>query len=270
MNSPRLNKLRIVFSVNAHVRTRQVLGDTTFDILEGEQTDMQAVFHAIKGVLDHPEKRPVFHTRDGKPISEKRVEERIRKNPKAISYIEIGGVALYANNLTGRRQSFVIVEEKSPGAVSSWDQWVCPFLGWPNFVQAWVADVEYNYWQNAADPLQYTTVGRDMSGLKTKSNGLPYPLEQQIVDTSGNPGRWEFHIGYIEAIGSPMWIGENLWRATGENRESELRALNWLHLTEPQKGVLRAASDFQFTDETTATRQNALRAAIYGSGQQNN
>jgi len=169
---------------------------------------------------------------------------------------------LQAGNLSGRRQSFIIVEEKSPGAVSSWDQWVSPFLGWPNFVQAWVADVEYNYWQNAADPLLYTTVGRDRSGLKMKSNGQPYPSERQIVDTSGTPGRWEFRKGYIEAIGSLMWIGEN--------RESDLRALDWLHLTEPQKGILRVASDFQFTDETMATRQNALRAAIYGSGQQNN
>jgi hypothetical protein len=231
---------------------------------------MLAVFHAIKGVLDQFENRPVFRTYEGKPISEKRVEERIRKNPKAISYVEIGGVAVYGNNLTRSRQSFVIMEEKSPGAVSSWDQWVSPFLGWPNFVQAWVADVEYNHWQNAFDPIQFTTVGRDMSGLKMKSNGLPYPLEQQIVDTSENPGRWEFRKGYIEAIGSLMWIGENLWRAIGENREGELRALDWLHLTEPQKGILRVESDYQFIDETTASQQNALRSAIYGGGQLNN
>ena len=47
----RLEELRIVFSVNAHVKTRHVLGDTTFDILEAERTDMLAVFQAIKGVL---------------------------------------------------------------------------------------------------------------------------------------------------------------------------------------------------------------------------
>jgi hypothetical protein len=105
-----------------------------------------------------------------------------------------------------------------------------------------------------------------MSGLKLKSNGQPYPSERVIVDTSENPGRWEFRQGYIEAIGSPMWIGENLWRPIGDNRENELRALDWLHLTEPQKGVLRAESNFHFIDETTASRQNALREAIYGPG----
>jgi hypothetical protein len=266
----RLEQVRIVFSVTAHVKTRQVLGDTTFDMLEAERTNMLAVFQGIKGVLNQFENQPVFHTRDGKPISEKRVEERIRKNPKTISYIEIGGVAIYANNLSGIRQSFIMVEEKSPGAVSSWDQWVSPFLGRPDFVQAWVADKEYDYWQNAIDPLEYTSVGRDMTGLKMKSNGQPYPLEQQIVDTSQNPGRWEFRKGYMEAIGSPMWIGDNLWRAIGENRESELRALDWLHLTELQKGIVRVESDFQFIDETTASQQNALRSAIYDAGQQNN
>jgi hypothetical protein len=172
---------------------------------------------------------------------------------------------LQAGDIPGWRQSFIIVEEKSPGAAFSWDQWVAPFLGWPNFVQAWVTDVEYNHWQNASDPNEYKVVGRDMSGLKMKSNDMPPPLKQLIVDTSENPGRWEFRRGYIEAIGSTMWIGEKLWQIIGENRESELRALNWLRLTEPQKGVLRVASDVNFTDASTAAEQNALRAAIYGS-----
>ena len=263
----RLQEVRIVFSLDAHVSGSQVLGDRTFTFLKpANPLDMLAVFHEIRGALAQFEVRPDFRTYDGKPTSEKRVEARIRKSGKWVQSINIGGVSMDAGNITACRQSYIIMEEKSPGAVSSWDQWVSPFLGWPNFVQAWVKDTEYDHWQNAADPLQYTTVGRDMTGLKMKSNGLPYPLEQQIVDTSENPGRWAFRRGYIEAIGSPMWIGENFWRVIGENRESELRALDWLHLTEPQKGVLRAASDTQFIDETTASRQNALREAIYGSG----
>jgi len=264
----RLKKLRIAFSLNAFVSATQVLGDRAFGLLAAaDPLNMLAVFGEIKGILEQLGIRPHFHTYEGTGISEKRIKARLGKY--GVPYLRVDGLALQAGDIPGRGQSYIIVEEKSPGAVSSWDQWVSPFLGWPNFVQAWVADVEYNHWQNAADPIQYTTVGRDMTGLKMKSNGLPYPLEQQIVDTSGNPGRWEFRKGYIEAIGSPMWIGENLWRAIGENRESELRALDWLQLTEPQKGVLRLASDYPFTDETTAAQQNALRSAIYGAGQHN-
>jgi hypothetical protein len=264
MKLPTLEKLRIVFSLNAHVKTSEILGNQTFEILEAEHMDMWAVLHAIKGVLDRLGTRPNFRTYEGATLSEKQVEERIRKS--GIPYLLVDGLALRAGNLSGRRQSFIIVEEKSDGAASSWDQWVAPFLGWPNFVQAWVANVEYDHWQNASDPLEYTTVGRDMSGLKMKSNGLPPPLEQQVVDTSGNPGRWEFRKGYIEAIGSLMWIGENLWQVTGDNRENELRAINWLHLTEPREGVLRLSSDIHFSDQTTASEQNSLRAAIYGPG----
>ena len=265
----RLEKLRIVFALDAHVKASQVLGDRTFDLLAADNPiDIPAVFHAIKGVLDQFETRPKFQTYDGKPITEKRVEERIKKSGKWIPLVEIGGISVLANNLPARRQSFIIMEEKSLGAASSWDQWVSPFLEWPNFVQAWVEDSEYNHWQNASDPNEYKVVGRDMSGLKMKSNDLPPPLQQEIVDTSQNPGRWEFRQGYIEAIGSPMWIGDNLWRAIGENRECELRALNWLHLTEPQSGILRLESDLPFDGETSASEQNALRAAIYGSRQQ--
>lgn len=258
-----LEELRIVFSLDVHVKARQVLGDRTFGLLAAtEPMDILAAFNAIKGVLDQLGIPPSFHTYEGTPVSDKKVKARLGKY--AIPYLRVDGLALQAGDIPGWRQSFIIVEEKSPGAASSWDQWVAPFLDWPNFVQAWVADVEYNHWQNAFDPIQYVSVGRDMSGLKMKSNGLPYPLEQQIVDTSENPGRWEFRQGYIEAVGSLMWIGENLWRVIGENRESELRALNWLHLTEPARGVVRVESDFYFRDETTASEQNALRAAIYG------
>jgi hypothetical protein len=262
-------ELRIVFSMNAHVSATQVLGDRTFGLLTAtDPLDMIVVFHAVKEVLEQLGIRPDFRTYEGTGISEKRVKTRLKKY--GIPYLRVGGLALQAGDIPAWGQSYIIVEEKFPGAVSSWDQWVSPFLGWPNFVQAWAADKEYDHWQNAFDPIQFTTVGRDMSGLKMKSNGLPYPLEQQIVDTSENPGRWEFRKGYIEAIGSLMWIGENLWRAIGENRESELRALDWLHLTEPQKGILRVESDYQFIDETTASQQNALRSAIYGGGQLNN
>src|SRR5262245_35629525 len=40
-----------------------------------------------------------------------------------------------------------------PGRI--WDEWAAPFLKLPDFVMAWVADCEYEYWQNASDPLEY-------------------------------------------------------------------------------------------------------------------
>lgn len=54
---------------------------------------------------------------------------------------------------------------------------------------AWLADLQYDFWQNAHDPLQYTARNRTFDHLPKKANGLPYPLQQTITDTSSNPGR---------------------------------------------------------------------------------
>lgn len=44
-----------------------------------------------------------------------------------------------------------------------------PLLNVRGMIQAWVADVDYDYWQNATDPLQYESAGRSLSGLSMKS-----------------------------------------------------------------------------------------------------
>ncbi|HUO92758.1 MAG TPA: hypothetical protein VMU22_07545 [Rhizomicrobium sp.] len=265
MKAPRLEELRIVFSLKPHVVAKQTLGDRTFDVLAGKGLDALAAFDTINHILGELRIPAEFRTYDGTLVPKTKVEERLSKKGKGIPYLNVGGLALRSGNITAMEQSFIIVEEKSEGAASSWDRWVTPFLGWPSFVQAWVTDVEYDHWQNAQDPIEYKTVGRSMVGLRMKSNGLPPPLEQQIVDTSENAGRWEFRPGYVEAIGSIMWFSENFWHLIGSDRKSALAKLNWLHLTEPQKGILRASSDIYFDDETTASEQDALRKAVYGS-----
>ena len=61
-----------------------------------------------------------------------------------------------------------------------WDDWAAPFLGSSTFVMAWLADLQYDFWQNAHDPLQYTARNGTFDHLPKKSNGLPYPLQQTI------------------------------------------------------------------------------------------
>ena len=73
----------------------------------------------------------------------------------------------------------------------------------------------HEFWQNASDPLEYATGGCSTEGLKMKSNELPFPLEQEVVDTSENPGRRVLKDGFIEAIGHLMWFSEEFWRRTG-------------------------------------------------------
>ncbi|HEX4160315.1 MAG TPA: hypothetical protein VHY79_17755 [Rhizomicrobium sp.] len=90
LNSPRLEKLRIVFPLNAHVKARQVLGDRTFGVLAATgPMDMLAVFHAIKGVLDQLGIQSDFHTDVGTPVSEKRVKAKLGKY--GIPYLRVDG-----------------------------------------------------------------------------------------------------------------------------------------------------------------------------------
>ncbi len=86
--------------------------------------------------------------------------------------------------------------------LSAWERWAARFIGDANFVMAWFADAEYEFWQNAKDLLQYTSQGKPHEHLPKKSNDLPPPLEQTIIDTSDNPGRRLLRNGYHEVVGA--------------------------------------------------------------------
>jgi hypothetical protein len=91
------------------------------------------------------------------------------------------------------------------------------------FIQARIFDQEYEYWQNANDILQYEAVNKQYNHLPMISNGLPYPLEQKIIDTSSNPGRRILRNKYIEAVGSIMWFGEQFWSIINIKKEEILK-----------------------------------------------
>jgi hypothetical protein len=156
---------------------------------------------------------------------------------------------------------------KSANAPSRpWDEWVGEFSTNPNFVMAWVVDSEYDYWQNAEDPLQYTSVGKSYAHLPMKSNRQPYPVEKEIIDTSINPGRWCFRDGYIEAVGSVMWLGAPFWQLTDADQK---RVANtpWLQVQEPAPAVMRiqaAKQCFTTPDNSSGELQARLRSFLFG------
>ena len=88
------------------------------------------------------------------------------------------------------------------------EEWIGPLLDDRSFVQARVADREYDRWQNMEEPRYYESRGVDHSNLPKKDNGQPFPLSAEIIDTSGNPGRWVLRNGYIESVGSTMWLSK--------------------------------------------------------------
>ncbi|MDC6180563.1 hypothetical protein [Ralstonia solanacearum] len=161
---------------------------------------------------------------------------------------------------------FLTVQEAKPGAAGLWDDWVVPFLDKTGFVQAWVYDVDYDRWQNVKDPIEYEIAGKDYAGLPMKSNGLPPPLEKLEIDISRNPGRWILREGYVEAVGSTMWVSELFWRNVNRSKECVLKSLQNVSLAKISSEIVKieSSADCCF-DESTRSEQDLLRNKLYGS-----
>lgn len=162
------------------------------------------------------------------------------------------------------RLCYVEIEEKTPGAAIDWEQWAVQFVGSPHFVQAWIADAEYDKWENAQDPLIYKAANRDYSSLPKRSNGLPPPVAQMVVDISQNPGRWEFRSGYIEAVGFVMWLSGLFWRYVGVYHKERLAGFVQANIKQVAEDVVRISiSETSFTDQSTRDLQDRLRNVLY-------
>lgn len=134
----------------------------------------------------------------------------------------------------------------------------------PNFVQAHFVDKNYQYLQNIYDPIQFKGLGLSMKGLPMKSNGLPFPLEQQIVDTSQNPGRYRLCQGYVEASAAYMWFGDLFWQITGADPIlAASRMPEGVTMVFDKCWKLHSSTGL-FRDESTASIQNGIREAVFG------
>lgn len=266
MSGRRREKLDIVFELGCKKAAEEIQIDTNRLgrlVKAGGISDIQAL-QMIVGAMRKLGMAMEFDDH-GKQISIESYLTQIERQGKWSGTVEAGGLSFRFGHVTALKHSFISIEEVSAGASVSWADWVKPFLAENSFVQAWISDVEYDYWQNAKDPLQYEAMGRSYSHLATRSNGLPPPLEQVEIDISGNPGRWSLRSGYVEAIGSTMWFGSPFWKYVGEDRKDALLSASWLDVRSVGNGVIQViASEHCFYDEATEDMQNNLRAVLYG------
>ena len=130
------------------------------------------------------------------------------------------------------------------------------------FLQGGILDYVYNYWQNAEDPLQYEHAGKSYAELPMRTNGLRYPLTQDIIDIRSNPGRSPLADGYNEFVSSPMWLS----RAFLSRRPASVTSMPSDYLHEWRGENLKVwcpYRPFAADDERQATLQNALRRWLY-------
>jgi len=205
-----------------------------------------------------------FADADGKQFSVDSFLKRVEKQGRWGGITEAGGLSFSFGGASALNNACIYIEEKKANSAISWDAWVAPFLAIDGFVQAWITDVEYDYWQNAKDPLLYELEGRNYSHLPTKSNGLPPPVERLEIDTSNNPGRWSFQSGFIEAIGSIMWLSPLFWQLVGADcKNTELSASGFNVQHEANSIIKVIAADHCFCNESTESVQRKLRSVLY-------
>lgn len=154
------------------------------------------------------------------------IEDEIKKRRKPHFGLEFKN-AVFEYGGVGSCNLFFLEISKCITDIEDAYLWIKPFLELDSFIQGRVFDEEYERWQNAEDVLQYTAVGKSYKHLPMVSNGLPYPLEQMVIDVSMNLGRRILCDGYIESIGSTMWLGKQFWELTGTDKLSVLNA-EWL------------------------------------------
>jgi hypothetical protein len=232
-----------------------------------ESLDALEIIERIRAVLNkHGIPVADFSLYD-EPLDISAISTRLRRNKRKLFDISGQGFEFNFGAVGNCHLDFLLIKSTGKWKIT-WDEWLkCVIIDETKFIMAWLVDFEYDYWQNAEDLLQYTSVGKSYSHLPLKSNGLPYPLEQQIIDTSANAGRWLFHDGYVEAVGAVMWTSERFWELTGVKKDEVINA-NWINVSAFTPSIMRlqvAEQCFTTAKGASGKLQDRLRSLLFST-----
>lgn len=263
MSKRGLEKLDIVFRLHSRSGDEQRVGESKLaSFLKTGGIDDA---HALQLAISTLRQRGISDIEvSGRKIAATSYLSQVEKQGKWHQTISADGLSFRFGHVVALAQSFLVIEENRVGAGKSWEDWMTPFFSEKEFVQAWISDVDYDTWQNAKSPLQYEAAGRSYASLPMKTNGLPAPLGQMEIDTSANPGRWILKTGYVESIGSTMWLGPLFWASVGMHRKDALLSDQRFTVQSLSEGIIKVVtSDSCFCDETTENIQQILRTILY-------
>ncbi|MBX5050750.1 hypothetical protein [Rhizobium lentis] len=266
MKRTNLEKLKLVFTLAPGSGKKTVIAEKPrIEVGERRYGALTAIdaMRIIIEVLRKLQLNDIFRI-DGTAIELTRLLTSVEKIDR-LREVETSSLIFSYGAVADCDHCFLKIEETSAGASVDWDLWVAPFLVSPHFVQAWVADVEYDKWQNAEDLIIYKAANRDYSALPMRSNGLPPPLQQMVVDISHNPGRWLLRSGYVEAVGSVMWLSDIFWSYVGRRNKERLSTVTPIEIRQVTENVIRVCvSESTFTEASSPEVQDRLREVLYG------
>jgi hypothetical protein len=127
----------------------------------------------------------------------------------------------------------------------------------PDFLSARLFDGDFERWQNEESLDSYRAEGRSTAGLTI---GRHPAFNEDVVLTSANPGRLKYRLGYKEAIGFAMWLGERFWEIAGGDKD----ALQTLGNVDSVRGLTRVVfPKDEFLSDVEL--QKRLRVALFGT-----
>ncbi|QYX65301.1 hypothetical protein K2227_02910 [Shewanella putrefaciens] len=156
---------------------------------------------------------------------------------------------------------------KFDNLIKNRESWLKNIYSHESFIQCRVYNTEYSRIQNMSDIQSYELYDLKHDHLPKVNNGMPYPLNMDQIDTSCNPGYWTFRNGYLESVGSEMWLGKHFFNRVNLSVD-DLKRVNWLKLTELDNGVIYIKSnEFPFDSSEGEQRyiQEKLRNLLYSN-----
>ena len=245
------------------------LCDRAFWIIgEKKQIDVSAIWSQFRYMGLPNELLVSFHSSEinRASIKVRKIEEIIDGAHVQSFEIEGNGVNFTYGQSGGQNYDYIFIKASSAVLTPSFcDELLnVTIAGDPSFTQAHLVDANYQHLQNIFDPLQFKALGLSMNGLPMKSNGLPFPLEQKIVDISQNPGRFVLGQGYVEVAAAVMWFGEKFWGKVNNTAQKAIELLpSDVTLEHDLCWKLRSHTG-PFVDQSTAEIQNQIRKALFG------
>lgn len=199
----------------------------------------------------------------GNKVQYSKIKTEIKRLKGKAFNVESEQFYFHLATVTNYQHIALQVEVKSVHEKEWWSEWVNELVRLDGFVQAWLADSEFDYWQNATDPIEYASKGKSYDGLPMKSNGLPPPLDQLEIDTRQNPGLRKLCDGYVEAIGGHMWISKIFLNLVGKKIE-DIESATEVSVDEVTSNVfhIRCPAGV-FKDSASQREQKLLREALY-------
>ena len=199
----------------------------------------------------------------GKRVKISKVPAELKKLQGKSFNIESEQFSFHLATVTNYQHIALQIEVKTIYEEEWWFEWINELIILDGFLQAWLVDSEFDYWQNATDPIEYKAKGKSYDGLPMKTNGLPPPLEQLEIDTNHNLGLRKLCDGYVEAIGAHMWLSHSFLNLVGKDIDNIKNSTEVSVVNIASKVFHLSCSAELFKDSATQREQKALRATLF-------